>query len=304
MGGRAGAGCKAFRSIEAVINPAAGRSGPDALAHMQAIFDEAGITAKITAPEPRALVETVRTVLDRKPDLLVVLAGDGTARAAAQLCGERGPLVAPLPGGTMNMLPKALYGDDDWKTALRKTLAEGVERPVGGGVIGGHTFYVAAMLGASALFAPAREAARERHLVEAWRKARRAYSRAFTGRTRYSLDGGAKGMARSLTLLCPLISRVMDDEEPWLEAAVINPQTPAEALRLGARVILSPYVGDWRDDPAVTTTRCRKGLAWGRGSLPALLDGEPVHLDSRVAFHFNPRAFRAIAPEPGPAETV
>ena len=140
MGGRAGAGCKAFKSIEAVINPAAGRSGPDALAHMQAIFDEAGITARITAPEPRALDDTLREVLDRKPDLLVVLAGDGTARAAAHLCGERGPLVAPLPGGTMNMLPKALYGDDDWKTALRKTLGAGVERPVGGGVIGGHTF--------------------------------------------------------------------------------------------------------------------------------------------------------------------
>ena len=29
----------------------------------------------------------------------------------------------------MNMLPKALYGDDDWKTALRKTLAEGVDLP-------------------------------------------------------------------------------------------------------------------------------------------------------------------------------
>ena len=278
MGGAAGAGCKAFRSIEAIINPAAGRSGPDALQHMQAIFDEVGITAQITAPEPRALDETLRTVLDRKPDLLVVLAGDGTARAAAQLCGERGPLVAPLPGGTMNMLPKALYGDDDWKTALRKTLAEGVERPVGGGVIGGHTFYVAAMLGASALFAPAREAARERHLIEAWRKARLAYR--------------------------PLISRVMDDEEPWLEAAVINPQTPAEALRLGARVLLSPYVGDWRDDPAVVTSRCRKGVAWGRGRLPALLDGEPVHLDPRVEFHFNPRACRAIAPEPGPTDEL
>jgi diacylglycerol kinase family enzyme len=198
----------------------------------------------------------------------------------------------------MNMLPKALYGDDDWKTALRKTLGEGVERPVGGGVIGRHTFYVAAMLGASALFAPAREAAREHHLVEAWRKGRRAYSRAFTGRTRYSLDGRPKGMARSLTLLCPMISRVMDDEEPWLEAAAINPETPAEALRLGARVLISPYVGDWRNDPAVATSRCRKGVAWGRGSLPALLDGEPVKLPARVEFHFNPRAFRAIAPAP------
>ena len=27
-------------------------------------------------------------------------------------------MIAPLPGGTMNMLPKALYGTADWKLAL------------------------------------------------------------------------------------------------------------------------------------------------------------------------------------------
>jgi hypothetical protein len=36
-----------------------------------------------------------------------------------------GPLVAPLPGGTMNMLPRALYGTADWKVALRRALEEG-----------------------------------------------------------------------------------------------------------------------------------------------------------------------------------
>lgn len=305
MGGRAGAGCKAFRSIEAIINPAAGRSGPDAVEHMQAIFDEAGVTAKITAPEPRALDETLRAVLERKPDLLIVLAGDGTARAAAHLCGANGPLVAPLPGGTMNMLPKALYGDADWKTALRDTLADGVERPVGGGEIGGHTFYVAAMLGSTALFAPAREAARERRLKEALDKARDAYRRAFNGRTRFCLDGGPTMKAQALTLLCPLISKVMDDEEPWLEAAAINPANPAEAIRLGARVLLSPYVGDWRNDAAVQTSRCRRGRIWTRsGSLPVLLDGEPAKLGRDVEFRFNPQAFRAIAPEPKASDVV
>ena len=47
MGGRAGAGCKAFRSIEAVINPAAGRSGPDALAHMQLLREEVCRAARV-----------------------------------------------------------------------------------------------------------------------------------------------------------------------------------------------------------------------------------------------------------------
>jgi diacylglycerol kinase family enzyme len=46
-------------------------------------------------------------VIDSAPDAVLVLAGDGTARAAAEMAGPDGPLIAPLPGGTMNMLPRA-----------------------------------------------------------------------------------------------------------------------------------------------------------------------------------------------------
>jgi diacylglycerol kinase family enzyme len=42
--------------------------------------------------------------------LLIVLGGDGTIRSAAALCAQECPLLIPLPGGTMNMLPKAFYG--------------------------------------------------------------------------------------------------------------------------------------------------------------------------------------------------
>ena len=42
----------------------------------------------------------VDEALAASPDLLLVLAGDGTARLAAERCGPEGPLLAPLPGGT------------------------------------------------------------------------------------------------------------------------------------------------------------------------------------------------------------
>src|SRR5581483_6247865 len=96
----------------------------------------------------------------RRPDLLVVIAGDGTARTAAALCGPDGPLLAPLAGGTMNVLPHALYGTLDWPTALRRLATDGRVREVAGGEIAGQPFYVAAVLGAPALWAEAREAAR------------------------------------------------------------------------------------------------------------------------------------------------
>ena len=158
------------RAIMAVVNRAAGRAGPKAVHEMEQIFEEAGVQASVLAPEPKQLSACLEKVVAGKPDVLILLAGDGTARLAAELCGPKGPLLAPLPGGTMNMLPKALYGEADWRHALQAILADGVERAVGGGVIGGHTFYCAAMIGASARFAPAREAMRGHKLGEAVRK--------------------------------------------------------------------------------------------------------------------------------------
>ena len=54
--------------------------------------------------------------------MLVVLGGDGTIRTAAEACTGTDTYLLPLPGGTLNMLPRALYGDVSWHDALRTTL--------------------------------------------------------------------------------------------------------------------------------------------------------------------------------------
>jgi len=284
------------RSIQVVINSAAGRAGPQAADEMAGVFEDLGLAAEIHAPDPRHLEAALKKALSKKPDVLVILAGDGTARAAASMCGHGGPLVAPLPGGTMNMLPKALYGDADWKTALKDALTHGVERVVGGGEIDGHTFYCAAMLGSTALFAPAREAARKGELRLAIDKAKAAYKRAFAVRLHFALDDRDEHRALALTLLCPMISKAMDEDERMMEVAALYPSTAGEAARLGARVILSQLIGDWREDPAVDVGRCRKGRVWASASIPALIDGEPVKLGRNAEFRFHPKAFRALAP--------
>jgi diacylglycerol kinase family enzyme len=51
-------------------------------------------------------------------DAIIVLGGDGTARAAAAMAPRNGPPLILLPGGTLNILPKALYGDLTWPEAL------------------------------------------------------------------------------------------------------------------------------------------------------------------------------------------
>ncbi|MDP1630978.1 MAG: diacylglycerol kinase family protein [Caulobacter sp.] len=278
--------------VAAVVNPASGSAGPDAVAEVKRILAEHGVDGDVTFPGEAGLEACLRAALDGKPDILIVVAGDGTARAAAEMAGPRGPLVAPLPGGTMNMLPRALYGDRDWKTALAAILDGGVARRVSGGEIDGRSFYVAAILGSPALWAEAREAARDGDLWRMMTRGRRALRRAFSGALRYSLDGGRPHTAEALTLVCPLVSRELAADEGWLEAAAIDPAGAVDVFRLGFRAAL----GDWRGDPAVDVARIRKGRVSAGGRIPAVLDGEPVRLGSSVSFRFRPTAFRALVP--------
>ena len=240
----------------------------------------------------------LRKAVDAGPDLLVVLAGDGTARAAAELCGPKGPLVAPLPGGTMNMLPHAIYGDDPWEDSLRLALNEGEARLIGGGKVEGKTFLCAAILGPPALWAPAREAVRRGQVGVALERAKTAMQRAFTGRLRYALDEGRRAKAESMILMCPLASKVMDDDDAALEAAALDITRAGEVFRLGLNAILR----DWREDPAVIHLPCRAARVWSPQSIPALLDGESVRLRPVTEIRYEPAVARILAPpkeEPG-----
>ncbi len=287
-----------LRRVAVVVNPLSGSAGPDAAAEAERILKECGIEGTVRAPDEQGLEACLREALAEKPDLLAIVAGDGTARAGAEMAGPKGPLVAPLPGGTMNMLPRALYGDRDWKTALAEILADGVEKPVSGGQVDGHNFYVAAILGSPALWAQAREAAREGDIWRALKRARRALGRAFSGRLRFSLDGKARVKTEALVLMCPLISKALESDEGYLEAAALDPANALEVFRLG----LYAARGDWRSDPAVDAGRCRSGRAWAGSYIPAVLDGEPTRLKSSAEFKFRPVAFRALVPAPAEEE--
>ena len=60
-----------------------------------------------------------------KFDVIIVLGGDGTARHAAELAPRNGPPLVLLPGGTLNILPRALYGELAWPEALAAALDRG-----------------------------------------------------------------------------------------------------------------------------------------------------------------------------------
>lgn len=283
-----------WRHVEVVVNAASGSVGPGAAQAVEAMLAARGVTSRVVDAQPNAIEGAVRAAVEARPDLLVILAGDGTARLAAQLCGAGGPVIAALPGGTMNMLPHALYGRLAWPEALEAALDRGVETSISGGEVDGRPFYVAAILGAPALWGPAREAIRQGRLRLAWLRAWRALSRAFRGRLRYRLDDAAMARAEALTLICPLVSRAHKETDS-LEVGVLSPRGAAEGVRLGARTLMSDLLGDWRLDPAVRMTTARSGLALSRRHIPAVLDGEPHRLSHRSQIRFIPQAFRALS---------
>ena len=279
------------KRVEVIANIASGSVGPTAPAEIEKMLADYGLAANVCAPETKDLTTCLRAAVDAAPDLLIVLAGDGTARAAAELCGPDGPMIAPLPGGTMNMLPHAIYGLRTWQEALAVALDKGYERPIGGGEVGGHSFLVAAIFGSPALWAPAREAARFGKPKLAMLRARRAMRRAFSGRLRYTLDGGAREKAEALIVMCPLTSRALANDEDALEAAALDLHGAADAVRMGFHAL----TGYWRDAPGVLVERCQLARIWASQGIPALLDGESVRLKTLAEVRYTPKVARILA---------
>ncbi len=286
-----------IRRVTAVVNGASGSVGPEAAEAIRALLLERDLDVTVLAPDPAEIEDMVRLAVETAPDLLVILAGDGTARLAGQLCGPKGPLLAPLPGGTLNLLPHAIYGAVSWREALASALDDGLVRNVCGGRIDGHAFYCSAVLGSPALWARAREAVRHGRLIEAWRRGAFALRRAFTGDIHYALDGGSAHAAEALLLISPMISKVIQ-EETVLEVAALEMHSASEVFRLA----FNGLVSDWRHDPGVIDQVCRNGRVWARRAIPAILDGEVVRLETNAAFSFAPAAFRVLAPPPAQPE--
>lgn len=284
------------RKVEVVLNLASGSVSPDAPGQAEEILAQYGVSSRVCASSSGDLEQCLRSALDAGPDLLAVVAGDGTARSAAEMCGADGPLLAPLAGGTMNMLPHAIYGARPWQEALVDILDHGVERPLAGGTVDGKLFLVAAILGAPALWAPAREAMREGKARLALERARTAWSRAFSSRLRYVMGDGPREKGEAVIFMCPTASRRLADDEQALEAAGLDLNGALEAFRLG----LHAAVGDWRDDPAVDLHLCQEARVWAPRPIPALLDGESVQLGAAAKVRFVPHVARILAPREEP----
>ena len=208
-------------------------------------------------------------------DVIVVLGGDGTARAAAAAFADGPPLVL-LPGGTLNVLPHALYGDLLWPDALQAALTRGRVTRLVGGEANGKVFFVAAQFGAPTLFARVREAVRAGDFRGAWRRLGQVSRRFFSRRIAARPAHGLASRAEAVGVLCPAYSGEVEGRT--LEWVRLDTSRVTDMMRLGLRAV----IGGWRDDPTIDLSHTREGEIRSLGIIPATLDGEPTTFISRV----------------------
>ncbi|WP_158915810.1 diacylglycerol kinase family protein [Caulobacter sp. S45] len=278
--------------IGALLNTSSGRCPVGAEREMEAILLRHGLElSKAWCGGGDQISAALDEASAHKLDLLIVLGGDGTIRSAAEACAASGPLLIALPGGTMNMLPKALYGDVTWQAALEATLADPVAQSVSGGHMGDKPFFVAAIVGDPALWADVREAVREGDLAHALSKGSDALAKTFQSSLRYRF-GETSGEAQAVSILCPLTSQALAADEMALEVAAITPDGALGAIRLAFHSLVS----GWRSDPAVTTAKTRAIVLEADEPIRAVLDGESQVFGRSVNVVFAPRAFNALIP--------
>jgi len=279
--------------VGAIINTSSGGCDSESEQKIFSILTRAGIVEpRVWCGEAKEMDRFLAEAAGQKREVLIVLGGDGTIRTAAEACAEKGSYLIPLPGGTMNMLPRALYGDVAWEESLKNTLAAPSLKVLSGGRIAGKQFLIAAIVGAPALLVEPRESMREGNIVDAIEKGSVAFRKMFETKIQYLISGDMKGEAKAVALICPLISEQMSDSEQALEAAVVDVESASEVVRLATTAAF----GKWRDDRNILLTKTKRVNVQSSNDIPATLDGERVNLGTTAEIDFVSRALTVLVP--------
>jgi diacylglycerol kinase family enzyme len=279
--------------VGVIINASSGSYDSESEQKMLSILTDAGvIEPKVWCGEAKEMERFFAEAAGQKLEVLVVLGGDGTIRTAAEACAEKGSYLVPLPGGTMNMLPRALYGNVSWEEALKKTLTAPSTKVLSGGRVANKRFFIAAIVGAPALWTQPRESMREGNIADAIKKGSVAFRRMFETKVQYLISGGAKGETEGVALICPLISEEMSHSEQALEAAIIDVESAAEVIGFATTAAF----GKWRDDKNILLTKTKRANVQSSKEIPATLDGEKVNLGRSAEIDFVSKALTVLVP--------
>ena len=291
-------------NFAAVVNSSAGlasRQGP--VVTRMALTEALGKQlVSLRVVKPRAVPAALDEALALKPDAILVLGGDGTARSAATKLLPTGVPAAFLPGGTMNILPTRLYGEAPLDQIL-KAIAQGNVSHVQlrAGLAGSQPFFVAATFGFLPYLATVRERLRRARSIGARAHAIQQMLRFsapyFERPVGFTAPG--QGMRLSSGLVAGLgdLDALHPLREPHVtldhfECASLDVTGWSGLLRLSLTALARR---DWRNHPHVTPFTTERLDVFAGRRVRATLDGEPCRLRGPLTLRFAARGMAALA---------
>ena len=226
----------AFIRPALVCNIQSGSHDPAILEAIEETCRHAGAPLVATFELPEGEFPDAAKLRTQHIDLLLVWTGDGTINAAAQAAAGWDGAILPLPGGTLNLLSKALHGDRPAPEILADALAgKGRRRPIPIIRSAAGEAFITIVAGPATRWAEVRETMRQDGLIEASRAAPEALE-AMTNAP--GVRVGGHGKAYSAVILTPT--------EAGVRADGILTEGSMDVLRHG----LAWLGGDFRDGPS------------------------------------------------------
>jgi len=252
-----------------ITNPNSGTTSPVKCEALEAVFAERGLTLVGRTNFPDDALPKGAALTRDGVDTVVLFAGDGTINAAlCSLAKWKGSFLI-LPGGTMNLLAKALHSEMDPHKIVHA--AQESKRLVTLPYVeaGPHRAFVGLILGPAAAWARAREAVRKGKVGRLVQAARAAWRRTFAKKG--IRVEGVPGLKHHYQAI------FVTPADDGLEVNAVDARDWGAIAQLGWDWL----TGDWVAGRAVTECHAQTMRVKGTRPVLALFDGEPVTLDPK-----------------------
>lgn len=255
-----------MRRLWIITNPASGSTSPARCTEVASLLEAEGDVIAGRTDFPATPLPDVATLAAAHVDVVVLFAGDGTINAAVCALARWPGAILILPGGTMNLLARALHGDRPLAAIIAAAAQKDHRVALPFVEAGPHRAFVGLILGPAAHWVRAREAVRAAQIRRLVAAARNAWRRTFARGIR--LTGAVALAGRYQAVMVRPIGTALSlgavDARDWRSIATLGWEW---------------LTGDWMAARAVSSATVEHFAVAGSRPVLALFDGEPVLLD-------------------------
>ena len=282
----------AYKKPALIINAASG-STEDIRAEAVKLTRDYGLELRAEYLEPKDIEATVDEILADGCDLFISYGGDGTSRASGETAAKHGIPFVPLPGGTMNLLPRLLYGDVEWDHALVQALQAG-ERWHPRGEMNGHSFFCGGFIGKATRVNEVRECLRDGNVGEALECLKRVAGEVELDDvlTFGPTDAPDAARANLINIHMPGMSEAAPIGG-GIEITGVDVDGGLDIVSLGVKALL----GGLRGAEQASSFIVREAVVDYPGEPDVLLDGEPLDMAAPLHMKLFDQGIRVLAPE-------